>query len=512
MANTRREAIHNPIGDTAKRLARAYEKLGVSDQERLIPYHMSSVYWRFMEMLDTGANANMIKKEMVRPYVEYWYRQHHPEEYQQLNITDSPKLEIISKEDAEQYKKQVEQKVVIDEKINSTVENVWVDVTEYLKKWISHPFLVAGFHDARRLQGGGIGDALMRLGTKRDEKKEYYASWYGRAEIIRISGEVAPSIYFVAGPGMGKTNGMHLLIEEMFAHDYWVYTNMPVVAEYANCYVVRKISDLFIDTPEIPHILRSFMWARRNRRSGGSFLVPDEGGMGREARSTTTEGRGWRNILQVRRHLRFGVVSGGVQRPDPKNEEPGLLDILIEPKRIDTGKNRVESVVENGRTIIERKPIYKYYWDVATRSPNGGTNHELVYNIPFTALKFEYANEFRMPYVLENDIIDYSAMQKEIDFVRTPIEELIVMTREFVRNAYRNDVLGEPYFDDEDTMSKQEKVPAVKQNGSKTEVGPDIIEAIGELRKQKLTYKEIAEEMDLKIGYVVKVCTEHGWV
>ena len=66
MANNRREAIHNPIGDTAKRLARAYEKLGVSDQERLIPYHMSSVYWRFMEMLDTGANANMIKKEMVK--------------------------------------------------------------------------------------------------------------------------------------------------------------------------------------------------------------------------------------------------------------------------------------------------------------------------------------------------------------------------------------------------------------------------------------------------------------
>ena len=509
MANQRRESVNAPFGEHAKRLARAYEKAGVSDEERLIPYHMSNVYSRLMELLDTERNSDMIKKEMITPYIAKWFERNPISPSPQ--VLGVPKVELISAGDSEGYKKQVEQIKFTKQKIDEMVNEYWKDITDYLRTWIAHPFLVAGFHDARRLQGGGIGDALMRVGTKRDEKKVYYSSWYGRSEIIRISGDSAPSIYFVAGPGMGKTNGMHVLMEEMFAHDYWVYTNMPVVSEYGNCYIVRKISDIFIDTPAIPSILRSFVWAKQNHRSGGSYFVPDEGGMNTEAQATTVEGRGWRNRMQVRRHLKYGMISGGVQRLDPKNEAPGLIDVLIESKRVDTGKNKVITNVVNGKTYTERKAVYKYYWDVGTRAPNGGTNHELVYDIPFTHLKLNYGSELRLPYTLEADMIDYSALQREVDFVQTPIEELLVKTREAVRMMYRQDLVGTPYFGEEDTMSKQEKIPAVSKSGQNEEVSPDIIEAIGELRSQGLRYTEIGEELGLQTGFVVRACKEHNW-
>jgi hypothetical protein len=108
-------------------------------------------------------------------------------------------------------------------------------------------------------------------------------------------------------------------------------------------------------------------------------------------------------------------------------------------------------------------------------------------------------------------MIDYSALQREVDFVQTPIEELLVKTRDAVRMMYRQDLVGTPYFGEEDTMSKQEKIPAVSKSGQNEEVSPDIIEAIGELRSQGLRYTEIGEELGLQTGFVVKACKEHNW-
>ena len=486
--------------DPYTRLTKMYERQGLTDWDRMIPYYMNSSSKRFSDLLNNDPAG--FKLNVAEPVVADHISR-------MMDGSESSLAKLLDQSDLYKSLDNDGKKKFMDEVVKGVVEKTWHEPQKYLLREINHMYLVAGFHERRMYTGGGPPDAVMTLGGGEQEKKQNYSTWYGKGQIIRISNEVAPSIYITGEEGTGKTNGGHNLIEEMIANFYWVYTNMPVVSEYGHVFVTKRYSDIYVDTPEMPSILRALQWARKHRIPGGSFLVYDEGGKGAAAKSTTLEGEALRAHLQIRRHYSSGFMQMGIQRMQAKQEAEGLLGYLIETKRIDTG-----------RVNEEKKPIYKFYWDIATRNPKGGTSHEFVYNVPLTRLKLNYANETKLPYALDMDIPNVELLQKAVDFVTTPLDQLIVDLRNHVRETYRPELIGAPvYGEDEDDNAivrkeeKKELEVALRTPVKKKEadLSPDEIEAIGNMRKAGIKMHQISEEMDIPLPVITGICRQYGW-
>ena len=483
------------------RLTKAYEKEGVSLQDRMIPYYMSDSFQRFKDLILN--NEADFREYVVKPFIQPYVDQYIRENAETIQVENSEKLRVpYNTLDSEEKKKWRE------EIFQSIIEAYWRKPQEFLFQKLLHKYMIAGFHERRLYAGGGSADAIMTLGSKREEKKQYYATWYGRGEIIKLSTEDAPSIYMTGDPGTGKTNGSHVLVEEMIACNYWIYTNMPIVSEYGNVFLTKHYSDLYIDAPEMPSIIRAQMWAKRHKISSGSYLVYDEGGRGAASKSVTLQAEALRAHLQIRRHFRSGMFQLGAQRMQARMETSELLDYLIEAKKTPTGKMN-----------DKREPIYKYYWDIATRGPKT-TLHEQVYDIPLTRLKLNYANEMRLPYPFDMDMIDLPRFETEVDFVTTPVDQLIAKARDYVRENYRPDLIGAPVFewDDEKTVEKMKEKEEIREAILSTvkqddlEIDKDQIEAIGEMRKRGIKMFDIASELGIQLPVITKICRQYGWL
>jgi hypothetical protein len=482
------------------RIAKSYEDLGIKKEERMVPYYMSDSLSRYDDLLTNDPEGFI--KYVARPFIESMVRREFARNPKILKIRgENEAFTSMTPQEMEEYTLEV---------IDRITAAKWKDPQKFLKEKIAHKYLLAGFNERRMMSGGGLADVYLTIGKPKDEKKQYYATWYGKGQIIRISHEEAPSIYITGDPGGGKTNASHNLIEEMIANQYWVYTNMPVVSDYGNVFITRHFSDIYVDTPQMPSILRALLWARKHRISAGSYLVYDEGGRGAASKGTTLEGEALRTYLQIRRHYGSGMMQIGVQRMQPNQEKPGMLDYLIEAKRQETGK--IDSKT--------RQPVFKYSWDIATRGPNNTTLHEFIHAIPLTRLTLNYANELRLPYPLDMDM-DLTNFEKEVDFVTTPLEQLITDTRNFVRVNFRPELLGAPIYgedDDEEEVEKRKekevlheavKSPAKKEDA---EISADVIEAIGIARKEKRNMMQIASEFGLELSAVVRICRQNGWL
>ncbi len=503
-ANTRGKPVSTDFASQFEpftRLARLYEKSGITAEERMIPYHMSDSFNRLNDLLNNDHEGFI--NYVARPWIN---------EVVRSQMSSNPAI-VKAMNDSEVFKAmQPEQKEAFTKELTElVVEQKWEDPLRFLKDKIGHKYRLAGFYERRLYSGGGLADAYLTLGVQREEKKQYYASWYGKGQIIRISHEDAPSIYITGEPGAGKTNGAHDLIEEMIANQYWVYTNMPIVSDYGHVLLTRHYSDLYIDTPEMPSILRALLWARKHRIPSGSYLVYDEGGRGAASKSTTLEGETLRAHLQIRRHYGSGFVQLGVQRMQARMEAEGLLDYLIEAKKQETGKM-------NPKT---KQPVYRYYWDIATRGPTKTTLHEYVYNIPLTSLKLNYANDLRLPYPLDMDMLSLEQFEKAVDFVTTPLEQLIVDTRNYVRRTVRPELVGAPIYgeeeDDEQVEKEKEKetLHVAMETAVKREdlaIPQDQIEAIGELRKAGTSMVQISREFNIPLPVITKICKQYGWL
>jgi hypothetical protein len=485
------------------RVARMYERAGVTEEERMIPYHMSDSFTRLKDLLsnDHDGVINYIAAPLVTEIVDEMI--HSDPEVKSVMETSKVFLEMNNEQRAD-YRKEL---------IKTVVGKTWQDPIKFLQNKIAHKYRLAGFYERRQFSGGGLADAYLTLGVQKDEKKQHYSTWYGKGQIIRISHESAPSIYFTGEPGTGKTNGVHDLIEEMIANQYWVYTNMPIVSDYGHVMITRHYSDLYIDTPEMPSILRALIWARKHRIPSGSYMVYDEGGRGVAAKSTTLEGEALRAHLQLRRHFGSGFLQAGVQRMQARQEAEGLVDFLIETKRIDTGKTKK---AENGKL----EPVYRYYWDIATRGV-GKTLHEYVYDIPFTHLTLNYPNELRLAYPLDMDMLNLESFEKAVDFVSTPLEQLVIDTRNYVRETYRPELIAAPIYGEDDDVevieSRKEKEAlhvAMETPVKKEEMNlsQDQIEAIGRVRKDGMSMMQISREFEIPIPIVTKICKQYGWL
>jgi hypothetical protein len=137
-----------------------------------------------------------------------------------------------------------------------------------------------------------------------------------------------------------------------------------------------------------------------------------------------------------------------------------------------------------------------------------------------TRLKLNYANEMRLPYPFDMDMIDLSKFETDVDFVTTPVEQLIAKARDYVREHYRPDLIGAPVFewDDEKTVEKMKEKEEIREAILSTvkqadlEIDKDQIEAIGEMRKRGIKMFDIANELGIQLPVITKICRQYGWL
>jgi hypothetical protein len=125
-----------------------------------------------------------------------------------------------------------------------------------------------------------------------------------------------------------------------------------------------------------------------------------------------------------------------------------------------------------------------------------------------------------LPYPLDMDMIDLSMFETEVDFVTTPVDQLIAKARDYVRENYRSDLIGAPVFewDDEKTVEKMKEKEEIREAILSTvkkddlELDKDQIEAIGEMRKRGIKMFDIASELGIQLPVITKICRQYGWL
>jgi hypothetical protein len=213
-----------------------------------------------------------------------------------------------------------------------------------------------------------------------DENKTTWYNWKLRDGLTRAGRK--NSFYIdVYGKGQnGKTNLGYLMLSQALGQDQWIYTNMmpspSLKKKYprAKWFVIHSIADLFIDTKEIPSILRVHIENAKKLIDGyhseiGSVIVFDEAKMGLESNANSIAGHAHANFLQVKRHMGgTGVIYLGVQPQSPSFEDTFV-----------TMKIECKSTITNAADELGH-PRASYHFGYATDDDPKTTY--LVYDIP----------------------------------------------------------------------------------------------------------------------------------
>ncbi len=283
-----------------------------------------------------------------------------------------------------------------------------IEIGKGIKNQFKKPAEMADLaEDASRL-GPEVKTAMISV-TDTDNRITW-ATWPLRDTFTRAS--KTNSFYIdVYGKGQaGKTNFGYNAAGLALGQDMWLYTNLvpagTLKKKYprARWFVIHKASDLLIDTPEMPSILRIHIENVRRLLSGyyseiGSVIEFDEAKMGLEGNSNAIEGRAHAAFMQVKRHIgNTGVIYLGV------HEQKTYFESTFETMKIQCRATPVNKFDELGRQMSSYRIEYTTVDDPETTYT--------VYDIPKATLRPpEIGVDISVP--VEFDI-DFAEMFREM--------------------------------------------------------------------------------------------------
>lgn len=265
----------------------------------------------------------------------------------------------------------------------------------------------------------GIQERGMYFAGTPKPKKIYYSQLRSEVKgMLTVTKNKANVIRFVGPPGSGKTVGVTRAAEEAALMGYYVYSNIPLKQRpnkqvYLNAYTISSISDMFIDSPDIPSILRVRALAEQLHRVIGAYFLRDEKARGMERYAQSKEVNAEASALQIRRHMFMGYLGAGAMDDVGEVKDAQTHQILV--KSTSTGK------------WSKGEEVKDYSWLVRTKRDDDSEFHDEVriYGPPEPYfLRFNFPNVYEMPNpVIADMLID--TLFDEIDAGTLNNEQMI---------------------------------------------------------------------------------------
>ena len=256
------------------------------------------------------------------------------------------------------------------------------------------------------------------LKTQDKKKQTNWFNWSLKTKLVKAQENESHSVFIVGPPGKGKTNVMYLFIEEALGtKNVVIYTPFDVRPKSQFVHQVSKLTDLFIDTPDIPSILRVFLINREIEEKYGynpgltSLLVYDEGNLGDDASAITTQGKNADAVFQLRRHLRINSISGGVKMLAP-SKMITFITVLIEAHA-----DPINETDGEGNQASRRSIEITY--------PDPSKPHEWIYDMPKSKLRTIVEHSLDLSASWEVDM-SVKRMLDDIEYNNQPIDEDII--------------------------------------------------------------------------------------
>ncbi len=332
-------------------------------------------------------------------------------------LVDKLKARGYQMHEIERFFEQMDEKTFRETVVKPVYDRVYLSLTV--------PFFERSAHTVRDYQSFNMGALSMMQGRSPSKDKNTYWMWPMRESMIRRSENDAPYVYFTGPPGSGKSNAIDLTCLTALNMNYWVYTTRPLLARNSTDHIFRisRISDLFVDTKEIPSIFKAIKWAEDVGVKAGVLIATDERGMGELSQSR--EGRLQQEMSQIRRHFFMSIVEGGVRQKPPALEQD--VNILI--------GTHGESMKETDRMGNPKK---KFYWEVVFREPIEDEEGEekkriYVYDIPKCNLPTMSQNKFDLTPDFTIDLSMKDMLRSIGDPAKITPDILLERTRDYAR-------------------------------------------------------------------------------
>ena len=215
------------------------------------------------------------------------------------------------------------------------------------------------------------------------------------SDMIRYDAKDYPQIYISGPRGTGKSYFEATLMTLGMMQKNWIYTTKELDTKYKRYYHIQRRSDMFVDTPKIPSVLRVYLKAKEEEEEYGfpsslcALIVKDEGGTGGEASYQTNAQKALREEWQFGRHTRGIYITAGFQEYNPKT-----MELFITHYFRSSAKETI---------VLDVDGKQRKYYSMSGIFPDGS---ELDFNAPPSALAeksgkglnigFEYSNDLSL--------------------------------------------------------------------------------------------------------------------
>ena len=315
---------------------------------------------------------------------------------------------------------------------------------------------------------GGYDKSRFIVGKKEEKPKTTYKIWVNKNKLFERDDQFVAHSYVHGVQGSGKSNFERLVLHEAIRNNKWVYTDMSVDPKlkrrYAHLYEVWRLSDLFIDTPEVPSIIRGIEWMMYNHIERWNVLLAlDERGegMNQEEVSSKMQARWVRQFDQVSRHLFVATIEAGKQEKSP------LLEEMVNCKILMKGKPTGELNSEGNEKKIVTADVR---WKEGIVSEKESTEH--IENIPLSGLKGindrNREDPIDMSHLFSVDF-SFGQMMEEISF-KPPYNVLRKKCSDFVRAVRSGEIYVDWSADDKAAYDSLRKIGKSTNGKHETEI------------------------------------------
>lgn len=278
--------------------------------------------------------------------------------------------------------------------------------------------LIDGIVDTANVRRLDAMPESMRALAMAEYHEDHISAWKDvktrMSDMIRFDEKDYPQIYITGPRGTGKSYFEATLMTLGMAQKNWIYTTKALTTNYKRYYHIQRRSDLFINTKEIPSVIKVYMKAKEETEEYGfpsslcALIVKDEGGTGNEANYMTNAQKSLREEWQFGRHTRGIYITAGFQEYNPKTMENFITHYFQSSAR--------ETII----TDIDGKQ--KKYYSMKGMFPD---ESEMDFNVPPSQLAIdsskglniavEYANDLNLLMMLNICGYNDKAFEKDPD-------------------------------------------------------------------------------------------------